>query len=188
MIMERTIIWLNTNQGFVMCLLTFVYVVATIVIMYYNKKSINEMAKSREEDSRPYVFANLERDPRDRCFTFKVKNHGKSSAKITNIQINPSIEFIHEKNANFLSGVIISPGQVIPFLIPKESNKIADCLHKITIDYESLNGKKYHEEYIIALEYSNQMGYSDSNRSNLSETDNQLYNISANLEKINNKL
>lgn len=186
--MERTIIWLNTNQGFVMCLLTFVYVVATIVIMYYNKKSINEMAKSREEDSRPYVFANLERDPRDRSFTFKVKNHGKSSAKIIRMEINPNIKFIHEKDASFLSGVIISPGQVIPFLIPKESKEMMDCLYKILIDYESLAGKKYHEEYNIVLSYSREMGYSDTTKSNLTNAENQLYNISANLEKINNKL
>ena len=93
--------WINRNQGFVMCILTFVYVLATIVIVYYNKKSINEMIKSREDDSRPYVFANIERDPRDRSFTFKVKNHGKSSAKIIRMEINPNIEFIHEKDASF---------------------------------------------------------------------------------------
>lgn len=64
--MSTYIHWLNNNQWFVMCLLTFVYVVATIVIVYYNKKSIKEMIKIREEDNRPYVFANLEKDPRDR--------------------------------------------------------------------------------------------------------------------------
>ena len=54
--MSTYIHWLNNNQGFVMCLLTFVYVVATIVIVYYNKKSIKEMIKTREEDNRPYVL------------------------------------------------------------------------------------------------------------------------------------
>ena len=44
--MSTYIHWLNNNQGFVMCLLTFVYVVTTIVIVYYNKKSIKEMIKN----------------------------------------------------------------------------------------------------------------------------------------------
>ena len=76
-----------------MCLLTFVYVVATIVIVYYNKKSIKEMIKTREEDNRPYVFANLEKYPRDRFFTLKIKNYGKLSAKINKIEIEPKINF-----------------------------------------------------------------------------------------------
>ena len=63
-----------------------------------------------------------------------------------------------------------------------------DCLYKILIDYESLAGKKYHEEYNIVLSYSREMGYSDTTKSNLTNAENQLYNISANLEKINNKL
>ena len=45
--------WLNSNQGFVMCLLTLVYVLATVVIVIMNKLSINEMRKSRLEDNRP---------------------------------------------------------------------------------------------------------------------------------------
>ena len=32
--------WLNDNQGFVRSVLTLVYVVATIVIVIYNRKSI----------------------------------------------------------------------------------------------------------------------------------------------------
>ena len=37
------ITWMNQNQGFIMCVLTFVYVVATVIIVIMNRKSINEM-------------------------------------------------------------------------------------------------------------------------------------------------
>lgn len=53
--------WLNSNQGFVMCLLTLIYVLATVVIVIMNKLSINEMQKNRLEDSRPYIMINLVR-------------------------------------------------------------------------------------------------------------------------------
>lgn len=65
--------WLNSNQGFAMSILTLVYVVATIVIVIYNRKSIKELQKTREEESRPYIFAYLHRDPRDFHFSFRVK-------------------------------------------------------------------------------------------------------------------
>ena len=58
----------------------------------------------------------------------------------------------------------------------------------ISIDYESLNGKRYYEVYVIALDYLKEMAYCDHDKSNFTQTENQLYNISINLEKINNKL
>ena len=83
--------WLNSNQGFVMCLLTLVYVLATVVIVIMNKMSINEMRKSRLEDNRPYIMANLVKDPRDRCFYVRIKNYGKTGAVITNFNIFPEL-------------------------------------------------------------------------------------------------
>lgn len=48
--------WLNSNQGFFMSILTLVYVMATIIIVIYNRKSIQELQKTREEESRPYIY------------------------------------------------------------------------------------------------------------------------------------
>lgn len=81
--------WLNSNQGFVMSILTAVYVIATIVIVIYNRKSIKEMQRTREEESRPYVFAYLHKDPRDMCFYLRVKNFGKTGARINSFDISP---------------------------------------------------------------------------------------------------
>ena len=76
------ITWMNQNQGFIMCVLTFVYVVATVIIVIMNRKSINEMKTARLEESRPYIIANLVKDPRDRCFYLKIKNYGKTGELI----------------------------------------------------------------------------------------------------------
>ena len=58
--------WLNSNEGFIMTILTFVYVVATIVICFFNgksTKSINKQLKeSREqfkESSRGHVIPKI---------------------------------------------------------------------------------------------------------------------------------
>lgn len=37
--------WCNSNQGFLMVLLTLVYVIATIAICFFNYKTINEQKK-----------------------------------------------------------------------------------------------------------------------------------------------
>lgn len=37
--MELCVKWINDNNGFIMCVITAVYVIATIAIMYFNKKS-----------------------------------------------------------------------------------------------------------------------------------------------------
>ena len=76
---------LNNNQGAVMVLLTSIYVVATIVIVMLNKRSIDEMKLSREEESRPYIFASLTFVPREtkQCYLV-LTNYGKTGARIKN--------------------------------------------------------------------------------------------------------
>jgi hypothetical protein len=85
--------WLNNNQGFTMSVLTLVYVLATIVIVIYNRKSIRELQKTREEESRPYIFACLHRDPRDVYFYFRIKNYGKTGGEIESIIVSPFIYY-----------------------------------------------------------------------------------------------
>lgn len=100
--------WLNNNQGFTMTLLTLIYVLATIIIVYYNRKSIKEMQQSREEDSRPYIFAHLHKDPRDLCFYLRIKNHGKTIARIENISISPILKLVDNNSIeNLMKDVIL---------------------------------------------------------------------------------
>ena len=46
--MNCCINWINTNSGFLMCLITAVYVVATLLIMHFNKKSANAVKDQAE--------------------------------------------------------------------------------------------------------------------------------------------
>lgn len=189
--MLETINWLNNNQGFTMSILTLVYVLATIVIVIYNRKSIREIQKTREEESRPYIFAYLHRDPRDICFYLRVKNHGKTGGKIENINVTPQLNFVDNAVAgNFLNNVILAPNQMLQFILLERNEETTKKIYDINIQYHQTNNveKKYEEKYSLLTQYSAQMGYTDSNSSNLSEKDNALKNIANYLDSIRNKI
>jgi len=189
--MGEIIKWLNVNQGFVMSILTCVYVLATIVIVIYNRKSIKEMQKGREEESRPYIFANLQKDPRDLCFYLRIKNYGKTGGKINDINISPSLKFADDDKIDvFLKNTILAPGQSIQFIILEQSEETSKNHYDVTIKYSSTyNSKKsYFEEYKLIIQYAHQMGYSDNKKSNISDEANAMYNIANYLDAIRNKL
>lgn len=52
------ITWINDNNGFVMAILTFVYVIATIFICIYNGKSANATRKQTEESQHQFEESN----------------------------------------------------------------------------------------------------------------------------------
>ncbi|SEW38868.1 hypothetical protein [[Clostridium] fimetarium] len=183
--------WMNNNQGFVMCLLTAVYVIATIIIVYYNRKSINEIKETREAESRPYVFANLISDARDMCFYLQVKNYGKTGAKILELSIEPNLKINStNNNTKFIENTILAPSQVLQFIVIEERDKTAESSYKVKIEYESLTSsmKKYTEEYELNVQYIDCVGHTDSNASNLSKTENYLKRISEHLDSIRMKV
>ena len=183
--------WLNSNQGFVMSVLTFVYVLATIVIVIYNRKSIKEFQKTREEESRPYIFAHLHKDPRDICFYFRIKNYGKTGGKIESIEISPKLKFVGDKDiGEFLNNVILAPNQILQFILPERNEETAKKTYDVNIKYHQINDSKksYEEKYSLLTQYSSQMGYTDSNSSNLSSDENSLKNIANYLDCIRNKM
>ncbi|MFA6940498.1 MAG: hypothetical protein WCQ54_05870 [Clostridiaceae bacterium] len=183
--------WLNNNQGFAMSVLTLVYVVATIIIVIYNRKSIKELQNTREDESRPYIFAYLHKDPRDICFSLRIKNYGKTGAKIENIEIAPILKFANNKNVGeFLNNVILAPNQMLQFILLERNKETALKTYDVTISYYPTNNckKLYEEKYSLITQYSAQMGYTDSNTSGLSEEENALKNIANYLDSIRNKI
>ena len=183
--------WMNDNQGFVMCILTFVYVVATIIIIIMNKKSINEMKESRLEESRPYIVVNLVKDPRDRHFYLRVKNYGKSGAVINSFTIAPELNLVEDdKNGLILSKCLLAPSQSLQFIVLEEWEKTCKKSRTVTISYSTIDAipREYNESYVMITQYAHQMGYTDTKRSNLSDGDNALVNIAAHLDSIRNKL
>jgi hypothetical protein len=183
--------WLNENQGFVMSLLTAVYVIATIVIVYYNRKSIKEMKESREAESRPYVFANLQKDPRDTCFYFRIKNYGKSVAKIDSIVITPKLKLVeNDEHIEFLKNVVLAPNQIMQFIVLEEWDITSKNNYAVDIKYISISEKKclFQENYVLSVQYAHQMGYTDHKKNGLKDGENALNNIANHLDSIRNKL
>lgn len=180
--------WLNLNQGFVMSVLTLVYVVATIIIVYYNRIVIREMQQSREDESRPYVFANLHKDPRDTRFSLIIKNYGNSSAQIESIDIEPKLKFIsQEMPDNFMKGVVLAPNQMVYFLIAEKTVETYKKKYIAQISYKSValrNQKIYDEQYEILTDYASNMGYSNIVNSSSSKSESALVNIVSELESI----
>lgn len=189
--MNKLILWLNNNQGFTMFILTLIYVFATIIIVIYNKKSINEIKQSREEENRPYIFANLQKDSRDIGFYLKIKNYGKTGGKLKSITISPSLKFVNDSNIDtFLNNVILAPAQSIQFIILEKSEETSKNNYQVSIKYEStnINNKVYLEDYILITQYESLMGYTNSKRTNLSDAENALVSIAGYLDSIRNKL
>lgn len=183
--------FLNANQGAIMALLTFVYVIATIIIVVFNKKTIDEMKVAREEESRPYVFAYFAFVAREtKTCTLVVKNYGKTGARIDKFSISPSVSLIKGFNdCSFFKDTILAPGQSIRLLIIDEKNSMIDQEYRISIAYSSLSGSNsYSEEYDVVQQYAGEAGYTDSSRSNVSKAENALINISHSLDIIKTSL
>ncbi|WMJ23708.1 hypothetical protein RBG61_03305 [Paludicola sp. MB14-C6] len=183
--------WLNDNQGFIMCLLTLVYVVATIVIVHYNRKSIKEMKTTREAESRPYVFAYLHKDPRDLNFYLHLKNYGKSGAKINSLTITPSLQLCENKNlSEYTQNIILAPSQKLYFILLEKSEETQKSDYHVCLNYSPIHdsSKKYQEDYDLIIQYADLMGYTEPQNSKLSPEGNALRNIASNLDSIRNKL
>lgn len=185
--MSNIITWLNNNQGFVMSILTGVYVIATIIIVIYNMKAINEMKKGREEENRPYIFAHLHKDPRDLCFYLRVKNYGKTGGKIVSLNISPQMKFNNDADPSiFLKNVILAPNQQIQFILLEQKHETASKKYTIDIEYISTSEitNKYTESYCLIPQYSDQMGYTDNSKSGHSNLENSINRIANYLDSI----
>lgn len=183
--------WMNANQGFVMCVLTFVYVVATFIIVIMNKKSISEMEKTRKEESRPYIIANLVKDPRDRCFYLRIKNYGRSGAVINNFSVMPELNLVKDDGKSLsLERCLLPPSQSLQFIILEEWKVTCEKEYTVTISYTTTGASPdiFEESYTLITQYAHQMGYTNTKKSNLSDCDNALANIADSLDSIRNKI
>lgn len=182
--------WLNQNQGFVMSLLTLVYVAASIVIVVMNAKSIDEMRKTREAEGRPYVLVNLNKDPRDMCFYLRIKNYGKSGAIIKQIVISPHMKLVETKlGDSVLNGCLLAPNQILQFILLEEWKETCETTYSVDILYVSTDqAKEFREQYELVTQYAHQMGYTENKKSNLNNAENALANIACHLDSIRTKM
>ena len=161
--------WLNANQGFAMLLLTLVYVIATIIIVLYNRKSIIEMQESREAESRPYILASHDNGyPGGLGVYLQIRNYGKRGAKLDKMTIFPNPGFYNEASSeSFLKNVILAPSQTL--MRSKVTDiSISEVLkndYTVKLQYTSLgpNEKRYEDEYTLTLPFIHGTNYTDTN-------------------------
>ena len=175
--MKEMICWLNNNDGFVMGLLTFIYVVATIVICIFNgisNKNINKQLKeSREqfkESCRGHIVPKIiSLEGSIICLEFQ--NIGNDVAKNIVIKVHDKWLKKLEKTETFPKNaerlrilgkrkIFLAPEQKIDYSLWVPGNNQPDLILleeeplKITISYDTLNSS-YNEEYEIFLDGCN---------------------------------
>lgn len=181
--------FLNANQGAVMAALTAVYVIATVVIVIYNKKSIDELRKTRESESRPYLFLYLAKIPREQHYYLVLRNFGRTGGKICNAKISPGLPFLKGvADASFLDNTVVAPSQSIHLLVYDEAKMIQETDYSVSLCYEDMAGKKFQEDYVLNLEYVYGTGFSDHSKSNYTASENALHNIASSLDGITMKI
>ena len=211
--MQEIIKWLNCNNGAVMAGLTFVYVVATILICYYNHKSAvaaqQQTAESQrqfEEQNRAHIipkFGVLEGELY--CLVFQ--NIGKTMADNLQIVISPNwidclkqtqknsnTVFTLEKLSTLKVFLAAEDKYMYPICVPADgtSDYALLCKYplKISIRYTS-SGKPYEEDFELPMKginciinNSNYIRMEQKKRKSIEEISVQLGIISDTLNKL----
>lgn len=210
----NVITWLNDNNGFIMALLTFVYVVATILICFFNYKSAkatNEQTKESYEQfigsSRAHIVPKIiELEGEMLCLSFQ--NIGKDIA--TEVVLNVSEKWLKKLEKTFTFPEVANSlrkikkkkifltvdqqlcyGLCIPGNGHDDFNVLGTVPLEIDISYLSM-GREYSEHFNISLDgYNFMVNTSDYARltkkqiKEMRDTNKELKNISRTLK--NNK-
>lgn len=155
--------FLDQHNGFIMAILTFVYVVFTIFIFIANSRSVKEMKLSREEENRPYIISYFYLKPKGTAELI-IENIGKSIARNVSIKIFPEFKF--PKNCPLSDSYILN--KPIPSMPPNYKIKAfvgmtwdfkqkdgSFPIYNIEINYNNTSGKLYRDYYIIDLNIEN---------------------------------
>ena len=207
------ITWLNGNNGFVMALLTFVYVIATIFICVFNYKAAKATKEQTKESYKQFIENNRAHvipkivvlEGEMLCLSFQ--NIGKDIA--TEVVINVSEQWLKKLEKTFTFPEVANSLRIIKkkrlFLtedqqlcyglcIPENGHDdfttLATVPLEIDISYKTLD-REYHEHFYIPLDgYNYMMNLSDYVRltkkqiQEMKNTNKELKNIS---RKLNNK-
>lgn len=167
--MEEIIKWCNLNNGFIMAVLTGVYVIATIVIAWIgarsnaiSQKSITTLNEIEQERSRPLVEVRLENEVP--WLTLKVANLGQTPAYDVRITTTPSLTLVlvKENSTHNKIGIIehgigtLGAGVCEESLvgsIDKVKKMCPDLKFTGTASYRSAAGKTYESPINLDVRY-----------------------------------
>lgn len=166
--------WCNQNQGFVMVLLTGIYVVATIGLAFIgaranaiSQKNMAVLAEIEQERSRPLVDVRLENEAP--WLALKVTNHGQTPAYNVQIETVPRIQLllggdntvpkekterqigIIEHGIGTLGAGVCEEALVGSYARLRETNPAMRFTGKLT--YRSVSGKVYESPINLDVRY-----------------------------------
>lgn len=156
--MSEIINWLNKNAGTTSAILTAVYVIATIIIIFYNHKTVNEMKYTRKQEIKPQIVLSFE-TRRKGLLCLVVKNTGNSAAKNLKIKLsNNWIDSLPRKQDMFRklsnASLILVPNQEFVFTLggPGDFNSISKENLNANIKYTDIFDEENAEEYFFDFE------------------------------------
>ncbi|MCU4809604.1 hypothetical protein [Bacillus cereus] len=144
-------------------------------------KSLKLTQKSIEDANRPYITCFISAiDTGFLAKYFIIKNFGKTSARIINIEFNKELtELGRNGSIDSIINTTIVPNQKFMTVVPSQMNDIID----VTITYEDSNKKLFKETYTINFGYSKDLVYKVVNQSGLDSTANTMQNTAQSLIK-----
>lgn len=208
--MNEIIRWCNENNGFIMALLTFIYVAATILICIFNYKSAKATKDQTKaaydqfiENSRAHIVPKIiELEGEMLCLSFQ--NIGKDIA--TDVVINVSEKWLKKLEKTFTFPEVANSlrtikkkklfltvdqqlcyGLCIPGNGHDDFKTIGETPLKISVSYKTL-GNNYEEHYEIPLDgYNYMVNISDYARLTKKQIQ-EMRNTNKELKNINNTL
>ena len=153
------ITWMNQNNGFLLGLLTFAYVITTIVMVFIMFQSHKQTCQLEESRLRPMVLFNIESDG-DRVGAW-LKNFGVTPAYNVRVSCTPPLERFKKSAGSGGTSVLIdntfpflAPNQIIPDSIDVShqffENGKTPCFTG-HVQYEDHMGKQHSEPFKIDL-------------------------------------
>jgi hypothetical protein len=150
--------WLNRNQGAVMTVLTLVYVVATILLVWLSRKSLKTSLALEKNRLRPYVLFNISSSIARKTTYASIKNLGLTAAYNIKVSIEPKLEHLHDTESPLIGRDILflPPCEEVTDIIdssPAFHQKYPNPLFTGAVEYENSTGEKYREAFRIDLTF-----------------------------------
>jgi len=161
----QTVNWLNQNQGFVMAMLTLVYVVTTIIIALLtlkattlSKKNLDMAIELEKNRLRPYVLFNISSSIAKKTTYASIKNLGLTAAYNVRVSIQPKLEHLYDGESPLTAREILflPPGEEVTDVIdssPAFHQKYPNPLFEGAVEYENLDADKFNEPFRIDLTF-----------------------------------
>jgi hypothetical protein len=161
----RFVNWLNQNQAVVMATLTFVYVVATIVIAGLSiqtarlaQKNLDVALQLERNRLRPYVVFKISSSTIRRYTYASIKNRGLSAAYNVKVSIKPTLVHHYDGQSPLTHYEILflPPDEEITDAIdssPAFHEKYPEPVFEGDVQYDDLAGNKYTEPFRIDLTF-----------------------------------